>query len=104
VVSDNPYWLVAVQSLDGIGAGIFGALFPIIVNDLTKGTGHFNISQGAIVTALGIGASLSTAVAGSIVVGFGYSAAFLFLGAVAALSTIIYALYMPDTGSTARSP
>ena len=30
-VSDNPYWLVGVQTLDGIGAGIFGALFPLVV-------------------------------------------------------------------------
>lgn len=28
-LSDNSYWLVGVQLLDGIGAGIFGALFPL---------------------------------------------------------------------------
>ena len=27
-LSDNPYYLVGVQLLDGIGAGIYGALFP----------------------------------------------------------------------------
>jgi MFS family permease len=42
-LSDNPYWLVSVQLLDGIGAGIFGALFPLVVADLTRGTGHFNV-------------------------------------------------------------
>ena len=41
-LSSDPYWLVAVQMLDGIGAGIFGALFPVIVKDLTQGTGRFN--------------------------------------------------------------
>jgi MFS family permease len=46
-LSDNPYWLVGVQLLDGVGAGIFGALFPLVVADLTRGTGHFNVSQGA---------------------------------------------------------
>jgi MFS family permease len=46
-LSDNPYWLVSVQLLDGVGAGIFGALFPLVVADLTRGTGHFNVSQGA---------------------------------------------------------
>jgi MFS family permease len=49
-LSDNPYWLVSVQLLDGVGAGIFGALFPLVVADLTRGTGHFNVSQGAIAT------------------------------------------------------
>jgi hypothetical protein len=29
-ISDNLYWLVNVQLLDGIGAGIYGVIFPII--------------------------------------------------------------------------
>jgi hypothetical protein len=37
----------AVQSLDGVGAGLDGALFPLIVADLTRGTGHSNLAQGA---------------------------------------------------------
>ena len=45
-----------VQLLDGVGAGIFGALFPLVVADLTRGTGHFNVSQGAIATAAGLAA------------------------------------------------
>ena len=57
-LSDNPYWLVGVQTLDGVGAGIFGALFPLVVADLTRGTGHFNVSQGAIATAAGLGGAL----------------------------------------------
>ena len=96
-LSDNPYWLVGVQLLDGIGAGIFGALFPLVVADLTRGTGRFNVSQGAIATAQGIGAALSTAVAGFIVVGAGYSAAFLTLGAIAAIGFGLYLLAMPET-------
>ena len=55
--SDNPYWLVSVQLLDGIGAGIFGAVFPVIVADLMRGTGRFNVAQGAIITAQGVGAA-----------------------------------------------
>lgn len=96
-LSDNPYWLVSVQLLDGIGAGIFGALFPLIVADLTHGTGHFNISQGAIATATSIGGALSTAVAGFIIVHAGYSAAFLFLAAVACAGLIGYCALMPET-------
>src|ERR1700719_251559 len=29
-LSDSAAWLVGVQLLDGIGAGIYGALFPVI--------------------------------------------------------------------------
>lgn len=96
-VSDAPAWLVGVQLLDGIGAGIFGALFPLVVADLTRGTGHFNVSQGAIATAQGIGASLSNAIAGAIVVKASYSAAFLFLAGVAGAAFLWFTLLMPET-------
>jgi MFS family permease len=96
-LSDNPYWLVSVQLLDGVGAGIFGALFPLVVADLTRGTGHFNISQGAITTAAGLGGALSTTAAGLIIIKAGYSAAFLFLAAVAGVGLIGFAIMMPET-------
>jgi len=96
-LSDNPYWLVGAQLLDGIGAGIYGALFPLVVADLTQGTGHFNVSQGAIATAAGLGGALSTFVAGVIIVVAGYSAAFLTLAGVAAVGLILFIMLMPET-------
>lgn len=96
-LSDNPYWLVGVQLLDGIGAGIFGALFPLVVADLTRGTGRFNISQGAIGTMQGIGAALSTGVAGVVVVNAGYNEAFLTLAAAAGLGLMLFLFAMPET-------
>jgi len=96
-LSDNPFWLVGVQLLDGVGAGIFGALFPLVVADLTRGTGHFNVSQGAIATAAGLGGALSTAAAGLIIVKAGYSAAFLFLAGVAGAGLIGFVAMMPET-------
>lgn len=100
-LSDNPYWLVGVQLLDGIGAGIYGALFPLVVADLTRGTGHFNVSQGAIATAAGLGGALSTFFAGLIVVFAGYSAAFLALAGVAAFGFVLFIMLMPETRPTA---
>lgn len=96
-LSNAPYWLVGVQLLDGIGAGIFGAIFPVVVADLMRGTGRFNIAQGAIMTAQGIGAALSTSLAGLVVVYAGYSAAFLTLGGIAALGAMLFFLLMPET-------
>ncbi|PZN97291.1 MAG: MFS transporter [Hyphomicrobiales bacterium] len=103
-VSDDPYWLVGVQLLDGVGAGIFGALFPLIVADLTRGTGHFNVSQGAIATAQGIGGALSTSVAGAIVVSAGYSAAFLTLGAAAGLGLVLLLIFMSEPARQRSQP
>jgi MFS family permease len=96
-LSDNPFYLVGVQLLDGIGAGIYGALFPVIVADLTRGTGRFNVSQGAVATAQSLGAALSATLAGVIIVSAGYSTAFLSLAAIAALGFALYLFAMPET-------
>jgi MFS family permease len=96
-VWDDPWWLLGVQCLDGIGAGLFGALFPLIVADLTRGTGRFNVSQGAIATAQGIGASVSNVVAGLVVVRAGYDTAFLGLAAVALVGLVLFWRAMPET-------
>ena len=96
-LSDNAYWLVAVQLLDGVGAGIYGAIFPIIVADLMRGTGRFNAAQGAIITAQGIGAALSTTVAGLVAAHVGYSAAFLTLAGCAVVGAVLFQFAMPET-------
>jgi MFS family permease len=96
-LSDDRAWLVAVQLLDGVGAGIFGALAPLVVADLMRGTGRYNVSLGAVATVQGIGASLSNSVAGLIVVKAGYSAAFLTLAAVALIAFVIFLVAMPET-------
>lgn len=100
-LSDNPFWLVAVQCLDGIGAGIYGALFPLVVADLTRGTGRFNVAQGAVATAQGLGASFSAALAGIVIVAAGFSTAFLVLAAIAAAGFLAYLMLMPETRGSA---
>ncbi|CDF97118.1 Major facilitator superfamily [Pseudomonas sp. SHC52] len=97
MVSNDPYWLVAVQLLDGVGAGIFGALFPVVVKDLTQGTGRFNVSLGALSAVFGLGAALSPGLAGWVVHSAGYDAAFVTLAAVAGVAFLLLLLAMPET-------
>jgi MFS family permease len=97
-LSDDRFWLVSVQILDGVGNGIFGALMPLVVADLMRGTGRYNVSLGVIATVQGIGASMSNTVAGLIVVKAGYSAAFLTLAVVALAAFVIFLFAMPETG------
>jgi MFS family permease len=96
-LSSNPFVLIAIQLLDGIGAGIFGVLSILVVSDLTRGTGRFNITNGAISTATGIGAALSNAISGVIVQAVGYHGAFLTLASIAALAALWFGLMMPET-------
>jgi predicted MFS family arabinose efflux permease len=102
-LSDDSAWLIAVQLLDGIGAGIFGALTPLLLADLMRGTGRYNLAQGAIGTAQGIGASSSGLAAGIIVDHLGYSAAFLTAGGVASVALILLVIAMPETARTAAN-
>jgi MFS family permease len=95
--SDNSVWLIGVQLLDGVGAGIFGALTPLVLADVMRGTGRYNLAQGAAAAALGVGASLSGFCAGIVVDHFGYSVAFPALGAVALAALALFALFMPET-------
>ena len=69
----------------------------MIVADLMRGTGRFNVAQGAIITAQGVGAPLSTTLAGIVVVQAGYSAAFLTLAGVAFIGLALYFFVMPET-------
>ena len=103
--SDDAWWLIGVQLLDGVGAGIFGAITPLLVADLTKGTGRYNLAQGAVATTQGIGASLSGLFAGVVVDHFGYSSTFLTLGVAACVALATLWLAMPETaGLDRRNP
>ncbi|WP_024518526.1 MFS transporter [Bradyrhizobium sp. Tv2a-2] len=93
----DPYLLVAVQVFDGITAAVFAVMVPLIVADVAFGTGHFNLAQGIVGTAVGIGASLSTALAGYISDKLGSSVAFMTLSAIGALGLVLIALLMPET-------
>ena len=96
-------YLVAVQSLDGVGAAIFGVLWVIVISDLAKGTGRFNLLQGAIQAALGLGAFVSNFLAGFAVKHLGYNVAFLGLAGVALAGLTFYAVFMPETACSKPS-
>jgi predicted MFS family arabinose efflux permease len=96
--------LVAIQVLDGIAAAIFGVVSVLVIADLTKGTGRFNLTLGAVTTAVGIGAALSQSIAGGIVHRFGYHIGFLFLAAVAAGAFILIWAAMSDTRNLESQP
>jgi MFS family permease len=96
-LTHNLYLLVGIQVLDGVGAGIFGVVSVLVIADLTRGTGRFNLTLGAIATAVGIGAALSQTIAGAIVHHSSDRAGFLFLALVAAAAFVILWLFMPET-------
>lgn len=93
----NPYGLVAIQVLDGVSASVLGVMVPLVVSDLTRGTGRFNVALGAVGTAMGIGAALSTSLAGIMADRLGSHSAFLGLAFLGFAAFMLVALIMPET-------
>jgi MFS family permease len=98
----NPYALVAVQLLDGITAAAMGITVPLMIADLTRGTGHFNLVQGMVATAVGIGASTSPTLAGYLTDHFGSSTAFFGLALIASAAFVAVWSLMPETKPASR--
>jgi len=96
---DQPYYIISVQILDGIGAGIFGAMFVLVIADLTRGTGHFNLVLGAATTIQGIGAALSPSLAGFVAVAAGFHVALFVLSGIAVVALIVFVLGVPETAN-----
>ncbi len=89
--------LVSVQLLDGVANAIFGVVSVLVVADRTRGTGRFNLVQGALATAVGSGAALSTTFGGKLIQHGSYRVSFLALGGVAAAAFVLLWLAMPET-------
>ena len=96
-VTSDPYLLVAAQLLDGISAASLGVLVPLIVSDVTRGSGHFNFAQGLIGAAVGIGASFSTTLAGFIADTSGPAITFLLLACVGVTGLLFVFAVVPET-------
>jgi MFS family permease len=82
--ASDPYILVLVQMLDGVSAATLGVMVPLIIADASRGTGHFSLAQGFVGSAIGIGAALSTTMAGYVSDHFGSATTFLTLAGIAA--------------------
>jgi MFS family permease len=94
--SEDSAMLVALQALDGVGAGIFGVTAVAMCGDLTHGRGHFNALMGVLATAGGVGGVVGPLVAGLIVQHLGFAAAFFAFARVAA-AAILFIGWVPET-------
>jgi MFS family permease len=95
--SSDPTIMVAIQFLDGLSASALGVLVAGVVADVTRECGNFNLALGFVGVAMGVGASISTTLAGEIALNFGTSAAFLTLAFIGLLAFLVVTLAMPET-------
>ena len=99
----SPYLLVPVQMLDGISAAVFGVMLPLIAADVAGGKGRYNLCIGFFGLAAGVGATLSTAIAGFVADKFGVNTSFFGLAAAGALAVALVWLAMPETRDAAAN-
>jgi MFS family permease len=93
----DPYLMVPIQLLDGVGAAVFGVLAPLIVADIAAESGRYTTALGIVGLAVGGGATLSTTAAGLVADRLGGSAAFVALAAVGLVATLLVYVAMPET-------
>jgi MFS family permease len=104
-LTHNMVSLIAIQLFDGIANAIFIVVAVLVVADLTRGSGRFNFAQGALATAVGIGAALSNLFGGTMVDHFSFRISFLALGGVAAIAFVLLWLFVPETlANTTNTP
>ncbi|MGY4802289.1 MFS transporter [Teichococcus aerofrigidensis] len=77
----DPFWLVPVQVLDGLGSGLIGVAVPVVVANASAGTGRTQTALGTVYAMQGVGGQLSHAFGGTLAGWFGWSGAFLALAA-----------------------
>lgn len=101
-MTSNPLALAVIQVLDGITGAVLGVMTALVIADVTKGTGRFNLAQGVFGTLMGVGASLSPALTGLVVDYFGQSAGFVSLAGEGLVAFAVLALFLPETKEVSR--
>jgi MFS family permease len=96
-LTTDPWTLVALQTLDAIGAGIYGVVIVAMCADLTKGKGGFNTLTGMIATALAVGGVIGPLSAGFLAEHLGYNGFFYVFAGIALAAAGLFIGCMPET-------
>lgn len=96
-VAAAPVPIVLVQALDGLAGASLGVLVPLVTSDTAGSSGRYNLALGFVGLAIGIGATLSTGLAGWIGDHWGQPAAFASLGGFGLAAALLAWSAMPET-------
>lgn len=100
---DAPLWLIPAELLDGVASGLLGVAIPVLVADLTWGSGHTQTALGTVNGLQGIGGALSGLFGGMLVGWLGWTGAFLGL-AVPGAAACALALWLAKAGTMDAAP
>src|SRR5262249_51328447 len=89
--------MIAIQILDGITGSIMTVLTVVIIADVTKGTGRFNLAQGVFGTLTGFAAAISPGFFGELVIRFGDAVGLFTMAVGLALGMMLLWFALPET-------
>lgn len=98
----GPWFLVGFDLLGGVTAVIIGIMTPLVVADVTRRSGRYNVALGAAGMIGGVGATISTTAIGFLAQALGFTWGFLALAAVAVIGFAVIWLFMPETSYEAK--
>lgn len=93
----GPFAIILGHLLNAISGATFGVMLTVVAADLTRRTGCFNLTLGALGVAMSAGASLSTFFTGMAAAMFGARAAALGLALVGLCGLLLLWAGMPET-------
>lgn len=96
-IATSSWLLVPIQLLDGLSAAVIGVMMPLVIADLVRGSGRYNLAQGTAGTVAAIGGASSMGLSGYVIEGVGYGPGFLCFGAAALLAASIVWWFLPET-------
>ena len=100
----GPFALALGNLLNAVSSAIFGVTMTVVVADLTRRTGCFNLTLGALGVAVAAGCSLSTFFAGISAATFGARTTVLGLALVGLCGLLLLWAGMPETRPQRMAP
>ena len=76
MLGDGPGWLIVLEILDGVGAGLLSVAGPAAIADLTYGGGRTQTAMGAVQTVQSLASAGSALAGGLLVEHIGWAGAF----------------------------
>lgn len=97
VIAPGPWWVVAAQATGGLTAAIIGIMTPLVISDVMRGSGRYNLAQGFAGTAQGIGGAVTNVALGFLAQDFGYKIGFFTIAGIATCGLAVIFFFMPET-------
>jgi len=96
--SPNPYAVVSTQIFDGLAAGVYDTMMPLVSRRLCQGSGHFGFTFGFFITCWRVGHGLSVLLGEFILHEHDYGTAFVTLGSIGVVASLslTFIVTIPD--------